>query len=435
MKVTGWTWVVGVLALGCLGLGYFLAVAFGLNITLWVPIVGLVCVGTALAFLGLAALYLHFSRKNEARLYCGANLITVSQLMHRYRGNVGALSTIAITTTVALCAVLCCCGLFGKTLESSRVQRPFSMEIRANKALEDLVEQAAAGSRDVNILSRTPIEVVRVKATNLDKNATYQIISQSQYNAVANVLGWREQAEISGDDSAMLVLNPAIGTGTTREIESLKLPVGAGEVQFTVVETRYRTYVSLDRFIRSLVVTDRMYGQIASTAGAEKSSLVGYQLDEDMHAEGFLSSLRAAWPEDSRMYTFYEYYRDSYKLMGVLMFVGVFVGLLFITATGSILYFRMSMDAVEDREKFLTLIKLGIGKGQLKAAIARELAIVFGAPLALAVVNSFMASVPLGKMVSNGMADIFAVIVAVYTLVYGLYFLMTLSKYIRTISN
>ncbi len=435
MKMSAWTWVIGTLAVGCLGLGYYLAVALGRNISYWVPIVALVCVGTALAFLGLATLYLHLSRRNEARLYRGANLVTVSQLMHRYRGNVGALSTIAITTSVALTAVLCCCGLFGKTLDSARALRPFSLEISAGQMGEDAVTGVAGQHSEVRILSKTPIQAVRVKPVNGENGAAYQILSQSGYNAIAQALGWQQRAQLSGDQTAMLVLNPSVGTDDKRVVESVELPAAGGAASLRVHGVSYRTYVSMDRFTRSLVVTDGMYERIAAVEGAEKRSLVGYMLDNDLLASGFIADLHAALPESIRLYTFYENYRDGLKLYGVLMFVGVFVGLLFITATGSILYFRMSMEASEDREKFQTLIKLGIGRGQLKGAVAKELALVFGAPLALAAVNAYMASVPLGKLVNVGMTDIFLVIVAVYTLVYGLYFLLTWNKYLKTVSG
>lgn len=435
MKVSVWTWVIGVLAVGCLGLGYYLAVALGRNINYWVPIVALVCVGTALAFLGLATLYLHLSRRDEARLYRGANLVTVSQLMHRYRGNVGALSTIAITTSVALTAVLCCCGLFGKTLDSARALRPFSLEINAGQIGEDAVASVAGQHSEVRILSKTPIQAVRVKPVNGDNKTAYQVLSQSGYNAIAQALGWQQRAQLGDDQTAMLVLNPSIGTDDKRVVESVELPAAGGATSLRVDGVSYQTYVSMDRFTRSLVVTDGMYKRIVAAEGAEKRSLVGYMLDNDLLASGFIADLHAALPEGVRLYTFYENYRDGLKLYGVLMFVGVFVGLLFITATGSILYFRMSMEASEDREKFQTLIKLGIGHGQLKGAVAKELAIVFGAPLALAAVNSYMASVPLGKLVNVSMTDIFIVIVAVYTLVYGLYFLLTWNKYLKTVSR
>ncbi len=435
MKVSARTWVVGVLAVGCLGLGYYLAVAYGLYIQLWILIVALVCAGTALAFLGLATLYLHLSRRDEARLYRGANLVTVSQLMHRYRGNVGALSTIAITTTVALTAVLCCCGLFGKTLDNARVMRPFSLEMNAGEEMEAAVASAGEKHPEVRVVSRTSIDYVRLQPTDNTYEPGYIVISQSNYDAVAQALGWKERAQVPDADTAMLVLPQAVRIDNRREVLSVELATDAGPVLLRVGSYSYRLFLSQDRFSRALVVADETYDRIAAAAGGEHRSLAGYMLDNDMLAQGFIADMRAVFPEGERVYTFYENYREGLGLYGVLMFVGVFVGLLFITATGSVLYFRMSMEASEDREKFQTLIKLGIGHGQLKGAVAKELAIVFGAPLALAVVNSYMASVPLGKIVNVSMTDIFIVIVAVYTLVYGLYFLLTWNKYLKTVSR
>ncbi len=435
MKASALTWVVGALAVFCLGFGYYLSVAKGLNIMLWVPIVALVCVGTALAFLGLATLYLHFGRKNEARLYRGPRLITVTQLMHRYRGNVGALSTIAITTTVALCAVLCCCGLFLVARDSARSQRPFSMEIHAGKQTEGYVEQVIKEHPEARLLHKVPIHAVRLKALDVERNSTFQIISQSQYNTIAEAMGWQDRITLSSDDAAVQVLYSSVGTYDRADRKTITIPVGDAARQLAIERTSTRTYLSLERFVRSLVVPDRLYGQIAKEPGIESILLVGYVLEDDMKASGLVAGLRAGWVADTKLYTFYEYYEDNQQLFGVLMFVGVFVGLLFLTATGSILYFRMSMEALEDREKFLTLIKLGIGHDQLRQAIAGELAIVFGAPLVLAVVNSFMASVPLGKFVSVNLSGIFAVIVAVYALLYGFYFLLTWNKYVRTVSR
>ncbi len=434
MKASALTWVVGALAVFCLGYGYYLSVAKGMNMLLWVPIVALVCVGTALAFLGLATLYLHLSRKNEARLYRGPRLITVTQLMHRYRGNVGALSTIAITTTVALCAVLCCCGLYAITQSSARAQRPFSLEIRADAALESAVEQAIQEHAEVRLLHKVPIHAVRLKM-NPEQSSPIQVVSQSQYNAIAEALGWQERISLSGDGSTVLIHSSAVSAFGRNDGQNVAISVGGQERQLSIERTSTRIHMSLERFTRSLVVTDRLYAQVAAEPDVEEISLMGYVLDNDLQAAALVSDLRAGWSGETKLYTFYEFYQESRQLFGVMMFVGVFVGLLFLTATGSILYFRMSMEALEDREKFLALIKLGIGRGQLKQAIAGELAIVFGAPLVLATVNSFMASVPLGKFVNTDLTGIFVVIVAVYAVLYGLYYLLTWNKYVRTVSR
>ena len=126
LRMTPGICIMGVLSLACLGLAYGMSIFGSVNPILWMLMVLLVCVGTALLFLSLGAMYFHFARRDRSRLLRGSRLVTVSQLMHRYRGNVGVLTVIAITTSVALCAVMSCFSLFTKVEENSRAMRPFS---------------------------------------------------------------------------------------------------------------------------------------------------------------------------------------------------------------------------------------------------------------------------------------------------------------------
>jgi putative ABC transport system permease protein len=66
--------------------------------------------------------------------------------------------------------------------------------------------------------------------------------------------------------------------------------------------------------------------------------------------------------------------------------------------------------------------------------VAKELAIVFGAPLAVAALNTFVASYPLVHLAGLNMKDIFLLMLAVYALLYGLYYLLTLNKYVKTVT-
>ena len=68
-----------------------------------------------------------------------------------------------------------------------------------------------------------------------------------------------------------------------------------------------------------------------------------------------------------------------------------FIGLLFITATGSIIYFRISMEAQEDKNKFIALRKIGVSQKEIAGAISKELIILFGLPLLVAAANSYAA--------------------------------------------
>ncbi len=119
----------------------------------------------------------------------------------------------------------------------------------------------------------------------------------------------------------------------------------------------------------------------------------------------------------------------------MMAFIGIFIGLVFLTATGSIIYFKMIMEAQEDKNKFITLKKIGASEKEIKKAISEELFILFGLPFIVAVINSYVASIVLGKMMTLKIYKSFAIIILVYSVFYSGYYLITLKSYIKTISD
>lgn len=460
MKVSPFTYVVGLLAVFFLGSGYFLAFSQGLQIILWPVVVLFVCIGTTLLFTGLATLFFHFARRNEASLYRGTRLVTVSQLMHRYRGNVGALSVIAITTSVALCAVLTCCGVFGKTAESTRTMHPFSVQYASSTQSDEIFNETVKAHPEIAVASRTDIKLkdarVTVGSGGKDDYSVY-LISQTDYNNAQKALGHADLANLPDDNSCLYLqfFQNYSDKAPLAEFMFKQLAVSAGgsELSLTVEQTSTRLFYSINSYVRTIVVRDGVYQNLRG-AGVVELGLTGYMLQNDLVAGGFVGELlpkmnaqdekmqqdisnmgngAARKKEFGKTDAYYTSYEDSLKALGVLMFVGVFIGLLFIAATGSILYFRMAMEATEDREKFALLLKIGMSVKELRAAVAKELAIVFGAPLVVAAANAFFASFPMEKVVGIGMKDIYFMVLAVYALLYGAYYLLALNKYIKTV--
>lgn len=145
--------------------------------------------------------------------------------------------------------------------------------------------------------------------------------------------------------------------------------------------------------------------------------------------------MKSKIPLENNLLTFYENYSDGLQLVGMMAFIGMFIGIVFITATGSIIYFKIVMEAQEDKNKFITLRKIGVSKCEIKKAISKELMILFGLPFIEATVNSYVASITLGRMMGLNMYKSFVVIILVYALLYGIYYLITLNSYIKTISQ
>ena len=440
MRVSWRTWVVGALALAFMGLGYYLALALGRNIVTWPAIVLFVCIGTALLFLGLATLFFHMMRKNETGLYRGTRLVTVSQLMHRYRGNVGALTVIAITTSVALCAVLCCCGLSANVHAEARSMRPFSVEYldtgEASSAILNGTLKAHPEVKEKGRVSFTLVKVYEYGTQSEKRHPFFTLIGESQYNEIMRLQGRRE-ISLAGPEKCLLVKRSNITNYNEPILTQAEIIKGGGKLTLEIQKfEQQQPFCSDTRNTgRILVVSDGVLERVRTGGDGEAKQYVGLMLNDEMSAESFSPDLGAHMPKETALITYYKHYSDGLEIYGVLMFVGVFVGLLFVVATGGILYFRMAMEAAEDRERFVTLARIGMSAKEIRAAVAKGLAIIFGAPLVVAAANTLVAMTILERMVNFSMLGAYLVILAAYAGLYALYYLLTLSKYVKTVAD
>lgn len=434
LKVSALTYVIGAASLVLIGSGYYLSVKWGTSPALWFPIVGLVCAGTVLLFTYLATLFIHFSKKDRARLYNGTRLITSSQLSYRYKGNIGVLSTIAITTSVALCALLACCGLFGKTADNSRGMRPYSAEYVKSKEADAAFSEILKAHDEIRVKFETTVALLPVTTAGTEK--TLYLLSESNYKEICTGLESNGIADLKEDSDCVSIKRNSISLLASNNAENtVAINTGSGSTTFNITDRVLADFISLDKFTNTLVVRNRVYEQIKNSIGSSEYLVAGYLFTNETLSQSFIDDLRDKLPEGSKPLTYYSHYMDKLKLMGVMLFAGVFIGLLFISATGSILYFRMSTEAIEDRDKYTTLLKIGVSSKELRKAIAKEVGIVFAAPFAVAIFNSFAALFPLEKFANLNLKDVYAIIILSYALLYGFYYWLTVNKYNRTVNR
>ena len=71
-------------------------------------------------------------------------------------------------------------------------------------------------------------------------------------------------------------------------------------------------------------------------------------------------------------------------LYGGLLFVGLFLGLLFIMAMILIIYYKQITEGYEDRERYRIMRKVGLSRREIRRSISSQILIVFFLPLAAA---------------------------------------------------
>lgn len=79
-------------------------------------------------------------------------------------------------------------------------------------------------------------------------------------------------------------------------------------------------------------------------------------------------------------------------MYGGLLFVGVFFSILFLTATVLIIYFKQISEAMDDREQYIILQKVGMDEQEVSATINRQVMLVFFLPLVTALIHTGFAT-------------------------------------------
>ena len=76
-----------------------------------------------------------------------------------------------------------------------------------------------------------------------------------------------------------------------------------------------------------------------------------------------------------------------YSLYGGFLFLGIFLGVLFVMATVLIIYYKQISEGYDDRERFVIMQKVGMSREEVKASIHSQVMQVFFLPLLAAGVH------------------------------------------------
>lgn len=117
-------------------------------------------------------------------------------------------------------------------------------------------------------------------------------------------------------------------------------------------------------------------------------------------------------------------------LGGLVIFIGLYIGLIFLISSGVILALRSLSDTVDSTSRYTMLRKIGVDESDISKSLFRQTALFFAIPLILAYIHSifgmkFAMNYVLQVFGSDGMAKSVAGSGIIILLIYGSYFLIT----------
>lgn len=252
------------------------------------------------------------------------------------------------------------------------------------------------------------------------------IAKQSDFNRFAELIG-EERIEIQ-DGQVLVVEFEGVAFGQTDELLNQTIKLNSG-IKLTPNEVIYS---------RALPATDSYY--LVSDHDSEElpSPVDQFSFHAWQATDGEQGVLKAAEKlyEVLRVYEIasgeYEIFQIN-RAYGSILFVGLFIGLVFFISAGSFLYFRLYMDLDEDKQKFKAIAKMGLTDKELKKVLNRQTAILFFAPIMVALIHGAVVLTALSHMFYYNLVAESVTVLSVFFIIQAIYFFIVRFFYTKQI--
>ena len=471
-------WLMALIGFICLGAGYYLAVTTESPIkaiTIFLLAVILVMAGTYLLFTAGSIVILKFLRRRKSFYYRTGNFISISGMLYRMKQNAIGLASICILSTGVLLMISMTVSIYFGMNDIMLNRYPYDVDMSVTSISEEECQTAIEAFEKAIADNKVPVEK-SVEEIYLDivcsKNGDQILIKPA--NTIRNsdsvlVLSLLNQAEYERLTGISANLNDGeIFAWYPSAVQ--KDSVTVDETEFTVKKWLDKNPLTCGEDAVSdnavLVVTDEdfkkfddmrteMYKGVSSAPAGEDLTLhlgldiTGSETDKidfgtpvmeavkDLRKNGGLSE--NSWITSGiRQQEYESYYADN----GSLLFIGIFLGSLFLMGTAMIIYYKQISEGYEDQKRFEIMQKVGLSRREVRSSVRRQILMVFFLPLLMAMLHITMAFPMIRRMLLLfGMTNTKLFIgctagtVLIFAVVYGLIYLMTARSYYHIVER
>ena len=405
------------LGLVTLGAGYFIALTTEAPLQalmLFFLAVILVIVGTYCLFTAGSIAFLKAMKRRKDYYYQPKHFIGVSGMLYRMKQNAVGLANICILSTMVLVMISTCVCLYIGTGDALNAMYPHdiiysqSWQDSGNRSKEEVrvqIQEALdkAGMEPTHVQEvdqLTTVNSMPEEATlgGVDPNAGVMDLSNTVTTLVVTAEGYRQ---MTGNTLNLAPGEAAIYTtesqGEWEQISflglSFSIKTWLPEAPAITVEGYSERYIFL--VVADDAAMEAVYQQQMLDGGGLASNIYWeYSLDFDgVSKEEMLQlyqTLRSSVLSDTGDNTLScrdAQEVDFYSLYGSFLFLGLFLGALFLMATVLIIYYKQISEGYEDKERFAIMEKVGMSQQQVRTAIRSQVRMVFFLPLLGAIIH------------------------------------------------
>lgn len=368
------------------------------------PVTIIVMIGTYLLYTQLSMFLLKVLKKRKHIYWKKTNLLSFSLLAYRVKDNARMFFMVTIVSTVAFCAI----GTFAAFLNVQKSETmknvPFAFNFITYNEHQEQKEQY---ERDIEATFKKEDVTYEKMETKLkfqsvpDEEELVVMMNESDYNTFAKKLGY-ETVRLKGNEAARVPSFGLEGEMADRAKGKTVQLTESGQNIYVAHVMRHNIFSGGTFLGEIYVVSNEMYEQI--TASPQTASYTAYEVQNWENTQEVAKQLEKILYEDGQ----YEFssrittYEAIQKSTGIMLFIGLFVGIIFYLCAVSFLYFRLFTDLETDAKYYETLMKLGMNEGEMKRIMTVQMGFLFFIPFVVAAIHTSIAYTALQKVFISG---------------------------------
>lgn len=404
-------WILALLGILFLGGGYYIAVAAEVNSEIFVAFflaVLMVVTGTYFLFTSGSIVLLRVLRKNKKFYYKKSNYITVSGMIYRMKKSAASLVNICIFSTMVIITLLCTVSLTLGEKSAIRFHCPFDanyiFDCGEITDTNDFNTELLRHAKDNNIEITDKIDFRYFYiTTNKDEN-NFAVVSDKEadeYQSKVSMLSLADYNRIESknqtleDDEILVYSNTEDFEYDSAIINGKEYKVKE-ELNSLRFDTKEKNNYSTGKVY--FILNDyESIEELAKTFNGNSSDpyySVWFNMEgETSNKEAFLANLDKACSQMPGFYStknIIDWGHDVKSMDGGLLFIGVFFGLIFTICLLLIMYYKQISEGLEDKQNFKIMQQVGMNDEDVKSTIHRQIMLVFGLPLVVAILHTMM---------------------------------------------
>jgi putative ABC transport system permease protein len=420
--------------------------------------------GTILFFRALAGFLIIVIQSSKNYYFKNLNTFTLRQLNSKINTHYMSVSVICIMLFIAIGMTSAGVGIKKSLEKSIQFKTPFDVSFEArNGTNENLSKSLKQKGFDINKYNKEFVDynlyssditfgkILKNNSNKLSKqhfdfikDLKIEVIKLSDYNKLKKM---KNQEEIVLKDNEILLLSDVTPMESAiEEYLSQNKTINLNNKEFNLkkhyeYEAMYTSPMSMN--LLTLIVNDKYTENLNTSKNYLSLNCKGNKiLPEEKILKDF-DEFEAVSKEikeiDIYRYGKLESYDYSIGTATVFLYVGIYVGMVFLIASAAVLALSQLSGATESLNRYKVLRKLGVSSEMINKSIFTQVLLYFSLPILLALVHSIF-----GIKVANDVVKIFGDInvvknnlfaIGAILIVYAIYFVTTYNGYKRIVNK